>query len=487
MNVREILWDDDGCYRLRYEKTATALIAVQRALDSRRPLDGAEDEFLDLYPAIASADTDLFTKIWEDPFSYFWTRRAYELVGLCLKPADLPYELRRYCLAIGTSDPREALRLHLHDFKRFVIALEMMTGGTRRFTRPFESTLPLSIPGTPYSILGRGTIQVIEVAATSLLVARVERISRLIPDTDADYSDAPRLITRPSLPYGDIELLFKPETFCLPGIGDAMVLRDLPEEFQLRNILLVKEALALVERHQPETLQQLGDLIKVIALKPAMSGGYSNVSLSDLPGAFILSAVQEPYWIADSLIHEFFHNRLFFITEEEPIFAEAEADEDADNPGEFYSPWRMDLRPLSGLLHALYVYTGVCKYWFSVWRSGETDGMRRAYVEDQAIRWMYAIRIGAHQLRTRARFTEFGAALFSEMEKEAESLWATGKRLGLSPSAPAMLVHPDGNFVVGGVDESGRTFSIIDTIRQHQDRYDKYRQCPDLESILSQV
>ena len=262
-------------------------------------------------------------------------------------------------------------------------------------------------------------------------------------------------------------------------------MRDVPEEFQRQQIPLVEQALALLERHQPETLRQLGDLIKVIGMKPPMSGDFSNISLSDLPGAFVLSAMQEPYWIADSLIHEFFHNRLFFITEEEPIFAQAEADEDADQPGEFYSPWRMDLRPLSGLLHALYVYTEVCKFWFSVWQSRETDGMRRAYVEDQAIRWMSAIRIGAHQLRRRARFTKFGAALFREMEREAESLWAVGTTLGLSPSAPAMLVRPDGSFVLGGVDRKGAALSIRDTIRQHQERFDKHRQCPDLDSILS--
>ena len=181
MDARQILWTDNGAYRLRYEKTATALVAVQRALESRRPLLGEEDEFLQLYTVIASAAPELFTKIWEDPFSYFWARRAYELVGLCLKPTDVPFELRRYCLAIGANDPREALNLHLQEFKRFVVALEMMTGGTRRFREPLETTLPVSIPGTPYSVLGSGRIQVIGVTGTTLDVAGSGRNSRLTP------------------------------------------------------------------------------------------------------------------------------------------------------------------------------------------------------------------------------------------------------------------------------------------------------------------
>src|SRR5208337_2492872 len=108
--------------------------------------------------------------------------------------------------------------------------------------------------------------------------------------------------------------------------------------------------------------------------------------------------------------------------------------------------------PLSGILHAFYVYTSVCKFWFSVWQSGETNGSRRAYVEDQAVRWISAIRIGAQQLRTRARFTEFGAALFKEMEHEVASLSAVGRTLGLSALAPAMLVLPGGDIVIGGTD-----------------------------------
>jgi HEXXH motif-containing protein len=482
-DVDQILWGDDRVYSPRYDKSATALVAVSRALESRRPLAGAEDEFLDLCAVIAATTPELFTQIWEDPFAYFWVRRAYELVGLCLKPTDLPNELRRYCLAIGANDPHEALKLHLEGFKRFVLALDIITGGTRRFRQPFETHLPFSIPGTLYSILGDGPVQIVGVIGNALDLIHDGRTLRLALDERVSSSITPRMIRRPSVRFSDFEVTLKPETFCLPGIGAADALQRVPEEFQNQQIPLIRQALALVERHQPDTLRQLGELIKVIALKPPLSGDYSNLSLSDLPGAFVLSAVPEPYWIADSLIHEFFHNRLFFITEEEPIFSEPEPDEDADEPGAFYSPWRSDLRPLSGLLHALYVYTGVCKFWFSVWQSGETDGSRRAYVEDQAVRWMYAIRIGAHQLRTRARFTEFGASLFKEMEKEAESLWAFGKTLGLKPSAPAMLVRPDGNIAIGGIDQDGRPLSIIETIRQHQKSYDKLHQCEDLDSI----
>jgi HEXXH motif-containing protein len=479
---------DSEVYRNRYEKTATALIAVQRALEHHQhhqPLGVSVGDFLRDYAMLANASPEIFTRIWEDPFSYFWARRAYELVGVSLQPAEVPYELQRYCVAIGASNPREALTLHLQQFKRFLVALDLMTGATRRFDQPLVLNLPASIPGTPYSILGTGPIRVVGVVPGALEVEHSGRILRLASDADVTDSQTPRIVRRPTIQYGDLELTLKPETFCLPSVGPAAALFNIPAEFQQQQIPILEHGLALIRRHHPEAFQHMSDLIKVIAMKPPAAGDYSNVSLSDFPGAFILSALPQPYWIADSLIHELYHNRMFFITEDEPVFADSEPDGDADDPGEFYSPWRTDLRPLSGLLHALYVYTEVCKFWFSVWQSGETNGPLRAYVQDQAVRWMSAIKIGAHQLRKRTAFTEFGEALFTEMEKEVASLSVLYRTMGLSREAPAMLVHPNGEIVIGGTDGRQRLLSIMDTIRQHQSRYDIHQQCTDLDAILN--
>jgi hypothetical protein len=71
----------------------------------------------------------------------------------------------------------------------------------------------------------------------------------------------------------------------------------------------------MVEGHQPTAFAHFPDLMRVIAFKSPTEGSFSNVNFSDLPGALILDAVREPYWLADALIHELLHNRLFFIIE----------------------------------------------------------------------------------------------------------------------------------------------------------------------------
>ena len=43
MTAAEILWNDADLYQARYEKTASALIAISLALERNHPLDGGTD------------------------------------------------------------------------------------------------------------------------------------------------------------------------------------------------------------------------------------------------------------------------------------------------------------------------------------------------------------------------------------------------------------------------------------------------------------
>jgi HEXXH motif-containing protein len=275
--------------------------------------------------------------------------------------------------------------------------------------------------------------------------------------------------------------LLKPEVFCLPDISAAAALVELPDDYQAQQVPLLCDALALVERHQPLAFEHMREVVQVIAFKPPAAGDYSNVSFSDLPGAFIVSAVKNAYWMADALIHELLHNRLFFIIERNEILETGGND---DDEGEFYSPWRDDPRPLGGLLHAVYVYTGVCKFWLSVCESGETSGLRREYVEDQAVRAVLDLKVGISQLRRYGNFTEIGADLFKQMEREVDQLWTSARALKLSPSNPAAIARGDGEVVPFGFGKDGQRLSILETVLAHAEQNDTHRQV-DLKSALN--
>jgi len=93
------------------------------------------------------------------------------------------------------------------------------------------------------------------------------------------------------------------------------------------------------------------------------------VSFSDntVPGALFVSVHRgtdliDPYDLADSLIHEHRHQKLYLLERVAPV---AEA-----GPQKVKSPWREDLRPISGLFHAVFVFVELRRFWRFVLADG---------------------------------------------------------------------------------------------------------------------
>ena len=78
---------------------------------------------------------------------------------------------------------------------------------------------------------------------------------------------------------------------------------------------------------------------------------------ADLTGVIFLSEALDHVLLAEAVVHEFYHGVLNSILKTEPLFDETESTET------LYSPWRDDPRPLRGLLHAIYVFSGVARFY----------------------------------------------------------------------------------------------------------------------------
>ena len=78
---------------------------------------------------------------------------------------------------------------------------------------------------------------------------------------------------------------------------------------------------------------------------------------ADLTGVIFLSEALDHVLLGEAVVHEFYHGVLNSILKTEPLFDETESSET------FYSPWRDDPRPLRGLLHAIYVFSGVARFY----------------------------------------------------------------------------------------------------------------------------
>jgi HEXXH motif-containing protein len=476
----DLLWNDTGLYQKRYEKTATALVAIAQALERNQPLRGGEAEFLELYNRMASADPDAFTEVWRDPTVYFWIRLAYEFVGNCLTPGPTSALAKRVARAHGATDAKSALQSHLNQFKRYVLALGVITGTDQQFHMPLEVALPFALPSSRIVVAGEGSISIEALIDGHLEVLHLGKRLRLRM-TPASVESL-EIRESPVAVVDGYSLMLQPEALNLAGLQEGELLRTVPPSFQQKHVGLVTDALGLLSHHTPETFAHFREVVRLIALKPDEIGDYSNISHSDLPGSFVITVAADPYMMADFFTHEFYHNRFFFVEELGAFFAND--DDNLVQPAQYYSPFREDLRPLHGIFHGLYVYLAVWRFWYAVVTSGQTSGLRAPAAAEQLAGTAIRAAIAAGQLRRFARFSLRGAELFEAMGAECARDQQMTRALNLPPDLPSIRCDADGTYSLRLEEGTGQPLSLRKVILNHAETYDTQRQCGDLESII---
>ena len=482
MNISDLLWNDFDIYQRRYLKSANALVAMRGVLQERKPIGRNGDEFLALFDRAAGFDAGLFTRVWSDPTAYFWTRLGYEFLGNCLAPGPLSPLAEASARDRGAKgDPLAALIAHLGDFKRYVLALAILSVQEIHFRAPLEVQLPFAIPATNLVIAGSDRLTITGFDRASIKYESNGKSASLA----LTGSDEGAAICReaPVARVAGYELPLRPEMFNLPGLAVGGPLLEVTPDFERRQLQLAEASLQLINRYVPDSFRHFRSLMRTIALKPPGIGDYTNISHSDLPGSFVCTVVPNEYWMADAFVHEFYHNRLFFIEEQGAFFANLE--DNRATAGRFYSPWRNDLRPLHGLFHGLYVYIPLWRLWFAVFEARQAKGELLDAARDQILRTAYQLAIAVSQLRRYAEFSEFGARLFASIAAEVESICKTTRALRFPRDLPAMTCDDDGIIApqIGRAD--GRALSVIDTIVRHAEQFDEDHQCEDLGTILA--
>lgn len=126
---------------------------------------------------------------------------------------------------------------------------------------------------------------------------------------------------------------------------------------------IVHEALDIIQRWRPALAAEMRMICRAVQyIRDPAADPEKIVSFSDntVPGALFVSVMQndrliDPFDLADSLIHEYRHQKLYLL---ERIFPMVER-----NAQKIISPWRDDLRPPSGLLHAIFVFVELRRFW----------------------------------------------------------------------------------------------------------------------------
>lgn len=141
---------------------------------------------------------------------------------------------------------------------------------------------------------------------------------------------------------------------------------------------LVRQALEIVEAWRPALATEINEACSAVQfVRDPTADPYKIVSFSDnsVPGALYVSISQgdrliDPYDLADSLIHEHRHQKLYLLERFAPTVEHTTA--------QVVSPWREDLRPPSGLLHAVFVFVELRRFWLHVRDHGPAELNSRA-------------------------------------------------------------------------------------------------------------
>jgi HEXXH motif-containing protein len=194
-------------------------------------------------------------------------------------------------------------------------------------------------------------------------------------------------------------------------------LATLPQDARERFAAVIRRALEDMAERDPELHAEMTDMLRLLVpLENPMNHGSVSSSYVNLRGLIGLSPSDDPLLQAETLIHEYCHqkmNQLLFV---DPVLLPGQSGQ------VFYSPWRKDARRLRGLVLGAHAFLNVARY---LARSLS----RETYPEDHEIeimvnvaRRVLQVELALKSVTRYASLTEFGRRFVHAMSAEAGRL-----------------------------------------------------------------
>ncbi|MBT2545015.1 hypothetical protein J7E99_31005 [Streptomyces sp. ISL-44] len=369
-------------FAARYLHTLVGIRRLAALLAERAPATLAESGFPASLEAIGAAPADVQKRVLNHPSAAFWVDVAWNLVG------------RR----APERFPEMHLLPHLREFARFALSALLLQGkGQLTAEVRADAAGRISLPGSGLALEGAAPW-----APTSLTVddgrltwsGRQLRVPRLVGGTELNWLDRDlRLGGRPRFTYAELD----------PGQAQRW-----QHELNSHLDLVGAVCAPLAE----EIAGGLGVIVPV--LSPDPSRVHVSGSFHEAPGLVAL-ALGEPMATAEALVHEYGHQKLNAVLPLDPLIV--------DDTGEaaYYSPWREDPRPLSGLLHAVYSFVSVADFYRAVLDTPDAEGLDPRSVVNRAYRVVRQVRDGLGELRAAASLTPPGAAFVDAVTDRIEA------------------------------------------------------------------
>ena len=454
--AKQLSWIDLSVYTDRRRKAAVALIEVAEVVRDDQMLSSHCSEFLRCFDFLVEADSADFTSLWSEPYAYNWSRTADEL-------------LRQWRLEECGID---SLVAHLDLIKLFASGLAILQNSSITFGSPLTLETPLAIPGIPMTVSCDNPITIEGVRDGCLMVQQPSGTILMPSDPEQpfDQSNLKREFC-PLINLGDdATVRLHPAALKLPSYGAEEGRNALPSNsLQNHHRQNVQTAVGYIKQYLPTAYSQLRYAARIIALKSSVDGGPSNSSYSRMPGALLMCACECGYQLAEDIIHESYHNRLYAIEEAGGFFLDDRIH--STNEARFYSPWRNDPRPLYGVFHAVYVFSRVQQFWFNVLQ--DTSASRQEFAAQRCATLSLQLEAGLAELESNADFSDLGEKIFGTLQREVEEMRSKIDAIILTSEMPRLEITDEGEIVPARGVTSGVPVSVLQAVEEHRQLFEQ--------------
>ena len=218
------------------------------------------------------------------------------------------------------------------------------------------------------------------------------------------------------------------------GLFDECILDGLGESEEGASQLAsqIGEAIQVIECALPSLGKSISRMVNwYIPIDKPFSMVHHSFTSAQQGAVIFLSRAIDSLRLAEAIVHEFSHIKLNVVSDIEGLVKGLD-------PCDRYSPWRDDPRPLSGLIHALFVFGEVDKFL----AAHEFNAVRREtvdYVRHRRILIRQRLTLGVQQVPLK-RLSPIGQSIFGEVASQVDDM---GVELTEETVLPEIADHLD--------------------------------------------
>lgn len=260
-----------------------------------------------------------------------------------------------------------------------------------------------------------------------------------------------------------IDLVSEASRINFPGREHLPRISSDNEEALKTQLQIIEEALGYIATVNSSIYQYFKEVPNYFVPLIGPEGTLPSSSNSSVDTMFWYSSTLQPLLMAEMIIHELSHQRLFRLQDTDPLL-----DPNYHGTGwercEIYSPWRDDPRPVNGVFHGFVVFGEAAKFWKSLI---EQDSLNETDLDISKRRLaMLALQLShaKHSLED-CKFTKLGKSIFDYYVQKLEgSLFPYLEKHNLAKLKPFFMEFHDQKHPYGA--------SILDVVRDHKFKWE---------------